>query len=71
MQSIERQKETRTKEEKELAYIRKATDLLSRFQCSKARKCLQSNGLGNHTDAEVVDQMKRKHPACKTPITGC
>ncbi len=30
---------------------------------------IQSNGLSNHTDPASVDQMTRKHPAQKAPIT--
>ena len=44
-------------------------DLLTCFQCIKAWKYLQFNGLGDQTDAEIVDQMKQKHTACKRPIT--
>jgi hypothetical protein len=61
----------RSLEEKEEAHKRKATDFSSRFQCSQsqARKHLQSNGLGNHTDPAIADQMTRKHPARKAPMT--
>jgi len=61
--------ETRTQLDKDEALIRKAADLLSCFQCSKARKHLQSNGLGDHADPNIIDQMKRKHPLRKRPIT--
>ena len=61
--------DNRTEDIKDETKIRKAADLLSRFQCSKARKCLQSNGLGDHTEESIVEQMKRKHPARKKPIT--
>ena len=54
---------------KDEAKLRKASDLLTRMQCSKARKYLQSNGLGDHTDNAIVQQMMRKYPACKQPIT--
>ncbi len=47
----------------------KSTDFLSCFQCSQARKHLQSNGLGDHTDPAIVDQMTWKHPVRKAPIT--
>ena len=47
--------------EKDLARIRKAADLLSRYQCSKAWRLLQSNGLGGHLDAAIIEQMTRKH----------
>jgi hypothetical protein len=60
----------RSPEEKEEAHVHKAADFLSHFQCSQARKHLQSNGLGNHTDPAIVDQMTLKHPACKAPITA-
>ncbi len=49
--------------------MRKAADFLSHFKCSQARKHLQSNGLGNHTDPAIADQMTWKYPACKAPIT--
>ena len=38
--------ETRTQSDKDKFLIQKAADLLSRFQCSKSLKHLQSNGLG-------------------------
>ena len=63
------QVDTRTEDDKDMAAIRKAADLLARFQCSKARKHLQSNGLGDHTDEAIIEQMTRKHPARKKPIT--
>ena len=60
----------RTKEDAEEAQIRAAADLLSQFQCSKARKLLQSNGLGDHINPKIVAQMKRKHPKRKKLIAG-
>ncbi len=60
----------RSPEEKEEAYVHKAADFLFRFQCSQDRKHLQSNCLGNHTDPAIADQMTRKHPARKAPITN-
>ena len=59
----------RTPDEKDEAAVRKAADLLSRFQCSKARKYLQSNGLGDHQNPSIIDQMCRKHPQCKQSIS--
>ena len=59
-----------TKEDVKEAKIWAAADLLSRFQSSKARKLLQSNGLGDHANPEIVAQMTRKHPKRKKPITG-
>jgi hypothetical protein len=59
----------RSPEEKEEAHVRKAADFLSRFQCSRARKHQQSNGLGEHTDPAIADQMTRKHPARQAHIT--
>ena len=61
--------DSRTDDTKDEAKIRKAADLLSRFQCSNALKYLQSNGLGNHTEDAIAEQMKRKHPKWKLPIT--
>ena len=55
---------------KDEARIRKATDLLSQFQCSKVHKHLQSNGLGDHEKESVVEQMKQNHPAQKKPISS-
>ena len=52
----------------EEAQLRAAADLLSRFQCSKARKLLQSNGLGDREDPAIVEQMTRKHPKRKEAI---
>jgi hypothetical protein len=56
--------------EKEEAHVRKAADFLSRFQCSQARRHLQSYGLGNHTDTAIADQMTWKHPVHKAPVTA-
>ena len=61
--------DTRTEDDKDMAAIRKAADLLARFQCSKARKHLQSNGLGDHTDENIIEHMTHNHPARKKPIT--
>ena len=52
-----------------MAKIRRAAELLSRFQCSKSRKFLQSNGLGDHNDPAIVAQMKSKHPRRKEEVT--
>ena len=57
---------------KEMNKIRKAADLIGRFQLGKARRHLQSNSLGNHTDNNIIQQLHRKHPARKkamTPLT--
>ncbi len=51
------------------AHVCKAEDFLSHFQCSQARKHLESNGLGDNTDPAIADQMTQKHPACKAPIS--
>ena len=47
------------------AKLRKVSYLLTRMQCSKAHKYLQSNGLGNHIEEASVEQMMQKHPALK------
>ena len=60
---------SRTNDTEDEAKIRKAADLLSRFQYSKACKYLQSNGLGDHTEDATAEQMKRKYPKQKLPIT--
>jgi hypothetical protein len=49
--------------------VHEAANFLSRFQCSQARKHLQSNGLGDHTDPAIVSQMAQKYPARKAPTT--
>ena len=61
--------DNRMAEEKEEMHVCKAVDFLSCFQFSQARKHLQSNGLGNHTDPAIADQISWKHPAWKAPIT--
>ena len=61
--------DSRTTDTKDEVKIRKAADLLSRYQCRKARKYLQLNELGDHTKDAIVEQMKRKHPKRKLPIT--
>ena len=60
---------TRSQSDHDEANIWKAADLLSRFQYIKARKFLQSNGLGDHLDEHIVNQMAWKHPARKTPMS--
>jgi len=67
-QSIQRD-DDRPDEERDEARIRKAVDLLSHFQRSKARKYPRSNGLGDHTDKAIIKQMRQKHPARKAPVT--
>ena len=59
---------SRTNDTEDEAKIRKAADLLSRFQCSKARKYLQSNGLGDHTKDSIVEQMKQKQKHLKQKL---
>lgn len=54
---------------KELGNIRKAADLISQFQLSKARRFLESNGLGDHNDHRIVQQLSNKHPAQKEEMT--
>ena len=50
--------DTRLQSDKDEARIRKAAELLSLFQCSKARKHLQYNGLGGHLDeSNIVEQI--------------
>ena len=46
-----------------------ASELVSRFQCSKARKFLQSNGLGDHNDPAIVEQIQAKYPRRKEAVT--
>ena len=60
--------DSRSQDDKEEAQIRRAAELLERFQCSKARRYLQSNGMGDHRNPDIVQQMKRKHPARKKAI---
>jgi hypothetical protein len=59
----------RNKEKEEEEKICKRHDQLSKFQCRLARKLTLSNRLGDHTKPEIIKQMQRKHPPCKTPIT--
>ena len=61
--------ETQTQSDKYEALTRKAANLLSCFQCSKARKHLQLNGLGDHTNPDIINQMERKYPLWKKGIT--
>ena len=62
------EKQAKSAEEKEATKVRKVCDLLSRFQCSKARKHATSNGLGDICNANIVQQMQRKHPGRKKEI---
>eukprot|EP00956_Cyclotella_meneghiniana_P000879 scaffold1017_cov33-Cyclotella_meneghiniana.AAC.1 len=36
---------------------------------SKARKFLESNGIGDHNSEDIIAQMTKKHPKRKKPIT--
>ena len=45
----------RPDDDKDEARIRRASELLGRFQCSKARRYLQSNGMGNHKDPDIIE----------------
>ena len=59
----------RTLEEVDEAKLRRAAELLSCYQCSKCRKFLQSNGLGDHNDTAIVEQMRSKYPRRKEKVT--
>jgi hypothetical protein len=64
--------DNQSNDSKEMSKIRKAGDLIGRFQLGKARRHLQSNGLGYHTDDNIIQQLDRKHPTRKeamTPLT--
>ena len=63
------EKRSKTGNEKESARVRKVCDLLSRFQCNKARKQVTSNGLEDINNDRIVQQMRRKHPHRKKEIT--
>ncbi len=43
--------------------MQKVVDLLSIFQYNEAWKYLQLNGIINYMDADIIAQMKRKHPS--------
>ena len=49
--------------------INQVHEFLTKLQCGRARKRAMSNGIGDHTDPIIIEQMKRKHPARKSPIT--
>ena len=57
------------KSERDEQLVRRACELLSRAQFGKARKLLQSNGLGDHMDEAIIEQMRKKHPERKEEIT--
>ena len=57
------------KEKEDKKKVRKICDHLTKFQSSLAWKLAQSNGLGDHTNPEIIEQMKRKHPTHKKEIT--
>ena len=48
------QNDNRLGNTKDEAKLQKASDLLARMRCSKARKYLQSNGLSDHTGDAIV-----------------
>jgi hypothetical protein len=50
---------------KEMSKIRKAGNLIGQFQLRKARQHLQSYGLGDHTDNDIIQQLRQKHPMRK------
>ena len=54
--------DTRSQSDRDEANIRRAADLLSHFQCIKAQKFPQSNGLGDHLEEPIGKQMTQKHP---------
>ena len=65
--NIERPTERNEEREKENT-INQVHEYLTKLQCGRARKRAMSNGIGDHTDPNIIEQMKRKHPARKSPI---
>ena len=57
--------EDQSDDRKEMSKIRKAGNLIGQFQLSKARQHLQSYGLGDHTDNDIIQQLRQKHPMRK------
>ena len=62
---------TRSQSDRDEANIWEAADLLSHFQCSKAHKFLQSNGLGDHLEEPIVEQNELAAPKTKNTIIIC
>ena len=54
--------------QRDLAKLRQAKELLARSKYSKARNGITSNGLGKADDPRVIDQMKKKHPPASSVI---
>ena len=61
--------DTRNSQQKDEAKVKRAAELLSRLKPSKARKFLESNGIGDHNSEDIIAQMTKKHPKRKKPIT--
>ena len=66
--NIERPTQRNEEKEKENT-INQVHEYLTKLQCGRARKRAMPNGIGDHTDPNIIEQMKRKHPAQKLPIT--
>ena len=62
-------KRNTSSEEKDSSRVRKVCYLLSMLQCSRARKHVTSNRLGDINNKNIVQQMKRKHSSRKKEIT--
>ena len=57
-----------TQEERDTSKLKRVIDLMSRSKYSLARKEMQSNGLADHSDLHMIEQMKAKHPARKRQL---
>ena len=59
---------SKSEEDEDFEKLRAASEFLAQSQYSRARRHLQSFGLGDHTDPEIIRQMETKHPKRKEPI---
>jgi hypothetical protein len=69
-EALRQRTDNRNGDAKDVARLRRACELLSRGQFGRARKYLQSYGLGDHYDELILEQMKTKHPARKGDIAA-
>ena len=61
--------DNRTLEEVDEAKLWRVDEILSQFQCSKTIEFLHSNGLGDHNNPAIVEQMQSKRPRRKEAVT--
>ena len=57
-----------TQEERDTSKLKRVMDLMSRSKYGLSRKEMQSNGLADHTEPRMIDQMKAKHPLQKKQL---